>query len=468
MSKFIETILAQCTPTGNGGIGIVRISGNKSINIAKKILGKIPKPRYAEYLAFKNHLKKTIDYGIAIFYKKPKSYTGEDILELQSHGGQKIIEIIIQSIINLKIKKVRLALPGEFTKRAFLNNKIDLIQAEAINDLIHTKSESTIYNTINFVKGNFSNKLKKITKNLNKFRLLIEAEINFPENINILNINILIKYKKKIKIIFLKLFNIYKQIKNNLNYVNGIKLVLMGKPNVGKSSLMNTITGKNNSIITKIPGTTRDIIKDYININNINIEINDTTGIHKTNNIIEKIGIKKTWNEINQSKLIFFIENAKEISEKKIVKYFKKKFLNKIKIPKKKIFFLIRNKIDLTKEKFKIKKKKKFYIINISIKKNIGVKELILLIKKKIKYINNIENNFLIKERYIESIKKILNYLISIYNQIYKTKNLININLELITEKIFFIEKEINLILGKNINSEDIINKIFSNFCIGK
>ncbi len=460
MKNFKETILAQSTPPGNGGIGIIRISGSKSVKISKKIIGKKLKPRYAEYLPFKDKNKNIIDYGIVIFYKKPKSFTGEDIIELHSHGGQKIIQFIIKSIINLNYKNVRIANPGEFTERAFLNNKIDLIQAESINELINSNSEKSLKLAIKSFLGNLSKIIKYSINNINNLITYIETEINFSKKIKNLNF----KINKKINLIYKHLKYIYKESKQSLEKKNGIIISIIGEPNVGKSSLMNFLTKKDTSIITNIPGTTRDIIKEYININNINLEINDTTGIHKTNNKIENIGIKKTFKIINKSKLIIFMDDASKTSEKKIYKKYNKLIKNntKINIKKKKIIF-IRNKIDLTKEKIKGKITN---IINISIKKKIGLHTFIKKIKNILKKYNNSKNNFLSQERHLIIIKKTIKNIKNIIK-------IISINksnyLDLITNELIIIKNQLNQILGKNIhNSEIILNKIFSTFCIGK
>ncbi len=458
------TIISQCTPTGKGGIGIIRISGIKTKKISKIILNKKLTPRYAKYLPFKNKNKKILDHGIAIFYKSPNSFTGEDVLELHSHGGQKIIELIIKNILDLKIKKVRIAKPGEFTERAFINKKIDIIQAESINDLINAKSEIEIDLAIKSYKGIFSKKIKNIIKKITKTRIIIENKINFPEEMT--NNNIEKKTNNDIKNIYKKIKLILYKTKTGNLIKNGIKIIIIGKPNVGKSSLMNIITKKKNSIVTNIKGTTRDIIKDFISLENTDIEISDTTGIHKTKNKIEKIGIKKTWKEIKKSQLILFIESADKINKNKIINIYKKIIKNKL--TEKKQVLLIRNKIDLTNEKYKIYKIKKYKIINISIKKNLGLNNLKKQIKKIIKNNNYPENNFIVKERNIKTIKKSLKYITNIKN-ITKNFKEINKNLDIISENLFLLNKKLTSIINiKEINNENILKKIFSKFCIGK
>ncbi len=465
IKNFYETILAQSTPIGYGGIGIIRISGKKTKKIAKKILNIKLKSRQAKYTSFKNKKGKIIDFGIAVYYKSPYSFTGEDVLELQCHGGQKIIELIIKSIINLKIKNTRLAEAGEFTERAFLNKKIDLVQAETINNLIYAKSENTIFSAIKSLKGSFSKKIKKIISLIKNFLFKIEKEISFSEKeINFKKIK---KIKKKNNLIYKKIKKIYKKSNKSKFINNKISITIIGKPNVGKSSLMNFLTNKKSSIITNIPGTTTDIIKEYININNFNIEINDTAGIHKTNNKIEKIGIKKTWNKINKSKIILFLENAFDISEKNIYNLYNKIINKKIK-KKNRILYLIRNKIDISKEKYKIIKKKKYTIINVSIKKKYGINKIKSEINNKINNLNK-ENIFLIQQRHLNLIKKTFKEIKNINKILKNNTNKKNINLDIIYFNLFNSQKFLNEILGKKkFTSKKIIRKIFKNFCIGK
>ncbi len=465
IKNFHETILAQSTPIGYGGIGIIRISGKKSKIIAKKILKKKLFPRIAKYTSFKNKKGKIIDFGIAIYYKSPDSFTGEDILELQCHGGQKIINLIIKSIINLKIKNIRIAEPGEFTERSYLNNKIDLIQAETINNIIYSNSEQNIFSAIKSFKGDFSKKIKKNIKIINNLICKIEKKISFSDKeINSLQ---LIKIKKKINLIYKKIIKIYKKSKKSFFVNNKIKISIIGEPNVGKSSLMNLLTKKKTSIVTNIPGTTRDIIKEYLNTNNFRIQINDTAGIHNTNNKIEKIGIKKTWKIINNSQIIIFIVNAFNITEKEIYKIYKKKIKKKIK-NKKKILYLIRNKIDLSKEKKKKIKKKKYTIINMSIKKKYGTKIIRSEINKQIKKINK-KNIFLVQQRHLNLIKKILQEIKNSKRIIKKNKNKKIINLDIIYQNLYNSQKFFHEILGtKKFTSKEILHNIFKKFCIGK
>ncbi len=459
--KFIDTIIAQATPCGNGGIGIIRISGPQTINISYKLLHKITKPRYAVYIPFKNEKNKTIDHGIAIYYKKPYSYTGEDILELHSHGGQKIIELIIKVIIKLHLPNVRLAKPGEFTQRAFLNNKLDLIQAESIINIINSTSEQALLHAIQSLEGFLSKKISSLIKIIQDLLINTEKIITFNNTKNTFYKQYIFYFREKIKYIYNKINNIYKNIKNNLYNQNSIKILIIGKPNVGKSSLMNYLTKKKTSIITNIAGTTRDLIKEYININNINIKIYDTAGIHNTNNIIEQIGINKALKHIKSSQIILFIDVNPINWKKNIIKNYKK-LIN----IKNKIVFLINNKIDLYQMPYKYYHKNNYYIFNISIQNKIGTKEFKKKLFYNIKKLNNIETNFNTNLRQKTIIKKTL---INIYNITKIKKQNIIYNIDIIYHYLSKTLNKLNNLLGKNNNINDkTLNKIFKNFCIGK
>ncbi|CAA3708714.1 tRNA uridine-5-carboxymethylaminomethyl(34) synthesis GTPase MnmE [Candidatus Portiera aleyrodidarum] len=448
--KKNDIICAKATLYGYSSIGIIRISGNDKLNrISKQLLGFIPKSRYAYYVPFLDINKKIIDKGIAIFFKSPNSFTGENILEIQSHGGQIILDILLQYIIKLG---ARLAKPGEFTERAFFNNKIDLIQAESLIDIIKANSKLTLKTAINSFEGIFSNNIKKIIKEIIILRINIEAMINFP---NEFKEEIIIKKKLNKKNILnkiKKLFYLLILLKNKSckGYLinNTIKIVITGKPNVGKSSLFNILTENDHAIITNIKGTTRDLLKVNIFLYGIPICIIDTAGIRqdeKNINVIEKIGIKRAIEEIKTADLILILLDNKENNIDIFKTYLKKNVL------------IIRNKIDLIKNK---ERKQDKNIINISTKTKQGIKKLKQNIKKKILKQTKIkdENLFCLKNRQFYYLEKIINY--------YINNNCNDCN-ERLSENLYIIQKYLEEIIGYNIK-KNILKKIFKKFCIGK
>ncbi|WP_339045102.1 tRNA uridine-5-carboxymethylaminomethyl(34) synthesis GTPase MnmE [Candidatus Zinderia endosymbiont of Aphrophora alni] len=468
MNLYSHPIIAISTSLNKSAIGIIRISGENLWIIINKICNKNKnnlKPRYATYTSFKNIKGNIIDYGLIIYFKAPNSYTGENLLEIHSHGNPIIMNRIFSNCLKIgKIINLKIAKPGEFTQRAFLNKKIDLIQAEAIADLIKASTKKAAKFAINSLKGKLSFLINNIEKKIKKLRIFIEAYLNFPEEIIIKNKNIniykkLIKIKKKLKQISL---NISKKIIFN----NGINTLIIGKPNVGKSSLLNILSNTKTAIVTNIAGTTRDKLITKIEIKGIIFNIIDTAGIKNINkknlkiNIIEKIGIKKTLNEIKNSNIILYVfDICKGISkeDKKNIK----------KIPKniKKIF--IWNKIDILNNKLQIKKNINNIHIFLSAKKNIGINFL----KKKLK--NNINYNIYSKQKYMINkkqliiFKKIKKHLKkAIFYSYDKKKKNININ-DFLAEELKIIQNKLNKITGKK-HSKKILKNIFSKFCIGK
>lgn len=449
--KTNDTITAISTPPGKGGIGIIRISGKKAKKIAEKISNINLKHGKIKKTTFFDEKKNKIDIGMMSFFKSPNSYTGEDLVEIYTHGNPIILKTIINILKKLGIKSAK---KGEFSFRAFYNKKIDLIQAEAINGMIKSNSKNEIINSLKSLEGTFSKKINDINKELIQLRSKIEMIIEFTYTSNEkINKNIIQKSINKIYNIIKKIF--FQTKKNNYKIKNDNNNLIIGKTNVGKSSLINKLKNYKISIVSNISGTTRDIIETNIKIKDKNIKFTDTTGIQKTQNLIEKEGIKKTWNYVKNTKNIFLVLDS--INEKKNFIYNK--------ITNKKILIII-NKIDKIS---KIKKKNIFSLFNIkkkqiifcSVKKQLGIQ----IIKKYIEKINNTnEKNklFTVGEKQIFLIKKIK-------NKIKKIKNLNKINekKEILAEEIKIVQKYISKITGK-LTNEKLLNNIFSKFCIGK
>lgn len=449
-----ETIAAIATPVGRGGIGILRISGNLSTMVAKKILGIIPPKRQALYLPFLGKNNIVLDKGIALFFESPNSFTGEDILELQGHGSPIVLDMLLKRITSLP--NIRIARPGEFLERAFLNNKLDLTQAESIADLINANSNQAAKAAINSMQGMFSFHINELIKLIINLRTYIEASIDFSnEEINFLSNN---KIKLNLKKIIIKINEIKKKSHQGILLQEIIKIVIVGKPNVGKSSLINLLAEKEIAIVDKVKGTTRDVLRENIQIDGINLQIIDTAGLRKTNNIVEQIGVKKTWNEIKHADHILLIVDSTDVSFQEtdlIWSKFVKKILFNIPTT------IIRNKIDLTRENVGIYKKKNYSVINLSVKNNIGINLIFKHLKKSIGLIGSIEGNFIARRRHLNSIK-------IIYQHILNSIKYININsYELLAEELKLAHKELNTITGE-FTSNDLINNIFSNFCVGK
>ncbi|MEK7792630.1 MAG: tRNA uridine-5-carboxymethylaminomethyl(34) synthesis GTPase MnmE, partial [Pseudomonadota bacterium] len=302
-----DMIAAIATPLGRGGIGVVRVSGNHMKHLAETILGKLPKPRYACLSNFLDSHGQVIDQGIALYFPAPNSYTGEDVLELQGHGGPAIMNLLLQQCL---LAGARMAQPGEFTLRAYLNNKIDLIQAESVADIIAASTSEAARCAIHSLQGHFSARIEELVSSLITLRMLIEATLDFPEE-EIDSLQIL-QIKDQLDHIHTHLEQVLTASRQGNLLQEGIKVVLAGPPNVGKSSLLNQLAENDVAIVTEIPGTTRDTIQQTITIEGIPVHIIDTAGLRETTDIVEQKGIERTHTAISNADVIIWLVDSSQ------------------------------------------------------------------------------------------------------------------------------------------------------------
>ena len=444
-----DTIVARATPHGNGGIGIIRVSGNKSSLIWKTILGKkLGEPRKAYYNAFQTLKGDIIDFGIALWFPKPGSFTGEDTVEFQGHGGLVVTNMLIQEI--LKIQGTRLAKPGEFSERAFLNNKIDLVQAEAISDLISSNSAIAARAAINSLQGSFSKHITSISKKLTNLRVYIESQLDFSEEE--------IEWMCTRKI----LQNIENIAQENNRLISRacrgklltekLKIVVLGQPNVGKSSLLNQLTEEKISIVTNIPGTTRDAVHASVEIKGTNIRLTDTAGVRDTKSKVEQLGIQTTWKHAKNADIIVIMVEIQDIytSFQNITKHISSD------IP----IILVCNKIDTCNFDPCIRKVNGNSFLLISAQHKYGVKALKQQLEMSCGLNNNLnEDYFIARSRHIESLK-------AVQRCLKNSRNFLQ-DLVLLAEELHIAQKYLGNITG-NFTSQDLLNQIFSSFCIGK
>ena len=448
-----ETIAALATPIGRGGIGIIRISGASTLCIAEKIIGFVPRPRYATLSAFRDFDGSLIDKGIALYFPKPHSFTGEDILELQGHGGPIIMDRLLKSTIKAG---ARLAWPGEFSERAFLNNKIDLVQAEAVADLINATSEQAARSAVRSLQGEFSQKISVLVNNLIELRMYIEAAIDFPkEEIDFLTDSIL---QEKLEKLLENIQEIEKTAKQGTILREGIIVVIAGEPNVGKSSLLNLLSGQETAIVTNIAGTTRDILRESICIDGIPIHMLDTAGLRVTEDIVEKEGVRRTKKAIEQADLILLMVDISQTSPRGIKDTLTGLFSeNKNCIP----IIIVENKIDLVKEK-PSKERCDYTRIKLSVKTGAGIDILKEHLKEVVGFATTNENDFIARSRHCDAIRRSKIFLQSAYRQLTQQKAY-----ELAAEDLFQAQQVLTEITGE-FTSDDLLRKIFSEFCIGK
>jgi len=455
-----DTIVALATKAGNSAINIVKLSGDKSIEIADRIFVAESRKKIREINTYNiiygkvyDEKNEIIDEAIVTVMKAPKSYTREDVVEINCHGGiaavNKIIDIIIKN-------GARFAEPGEFTKRAFLNGRIDLSQAEAVIDIINAKNITSLKIAANNLNGSSGKTIRKIRQRIIDIISELEAKIDFiEEDLETMPSEKILNEVEKIR------ENIKELIDNEKKseiIKDGIKVAIAGKPNVGKSSLLNIMTGKEKSIVTHIPGTTRDVIEETINLDGIPVIFKDTAGIRNSKNIIEKLGVKKSREEIENADIVIVVlDNSKKISDED-------RELLKITSETNRIILL--NKIDLKNkaesEELNINKNEE--IIRISAKEKIGIEKLI----NKIKNMAIGEEEFLYEERVIVNKRHRMlleNSLEDIENAIRTIK--MKYSEEFIITDLKSANRKIAEITGEN-TEEEILNKIFSKFCIGK
>ena len=298
-----DTIVAQATAPGRGGVGIIRVSGDLASNVAMAIIGHVPKTRYAEYCDFNSSDGQVIDQGIALFFKGPNSFTGEDVLELQGHGGQIVLDMLIKRV--MEVDGIRIAKPGEFSEQAFLNDKLDLTQAEAIADLIDATSEQAAKSALQSLQGEFSKEVHELVDQVTNLRLYVEAAIDFPdEEVDFLSDG---KIANALYNIIDKLTHVQASAKQGSIIREGMKVVIAGRPNAGKSSLLNALAGKESAIVTEIAGTTRDVLREHIHLDGMPLHIIDTAGLRDTTDTVEQIGIERAWAEIATADRVLFM-----------------------------------------------------------------------------------------------------------------------------------------------------------------
>jgi tRNA modification GTPase len=446
---FEDTIAAIATPFGKGGVAIIRISGPQSSDIAQQLSSRKPQNRKALFTSFYDASNHIIDSGICIYFKGPNSYTGEDIVEVQGHGGIVVINMLLKRIIALG---ARIAKPGEFTERAFLNNKLDLTQAEAVADIIESTTEHSVRSAQRSLQGTFSKLIHELIGELTELRIYVEAAIDFvDEEIDFLNEG---GIEQRIKFLSEKLTLILSNAKTGQLLRDGISVVLVGKPNAGKSSLLNCLTGEETAIVTDVAGTTRDVLKEYIQLDGLPLHIIDTAGIHDSNNLIEQEGIRRAHKEIQYADKVLIIHDVRDqhgINE----------FISQLDSDNDKRVIIF-NKIDLINQPAKVVYSKDGDQIFLSIKTGEGFDLLTDYLKKSVGYDENQEAVFIARQRHVNALSEAL---IAINNGLIQLQQ--NQAGEIVAEELRLAQNHLGEITGK-ISSDDLLGKIFSNFCIGK
>lgn len=442
-----DTIAAIATASGAGGIGVVRISGNLAATIAQQILGHCPPPRHASYLAFKLDNDEVIDHGIAIFFPNPHSYTGEDVLELQAHGGTALIQLLLARCIALGARQAK---PGEFTRRAYLNEKMDLAQAEAVADVINAATAEAAKSAARSLSGEFSQHINRLLSKLIDLRMYVEACLDFPEEeIDFISIG---RVADKLEAIKAELNSVFSKAKQGSLLREGINVVLVGQPNVGKSSLMNALAGEEIAIVTPIAGTTRDTIKNVIQINGVPLHIIDTAGLRETEDEVEKFGIERTFRALETAHIaLLLVDAAHGITEKE------KSILDHLPSEIAKIW--VHNKIDVSRETAKIVEITQETHIHLSAKTGDGLALLKAHLLSLAGYQAVGEGVFMARARHLQLLETVNQHLQTAQNNMGSA--------ELLAEELRLAQVSLSGITGE-FTPDDLLGEIFSKFCIGK
>lgn len=445
-----ETIAAIATAPGRGGVGVIRVSGSALLPVALALTGKTPKPRYATLADFKAADGSVIDSGLLLYFPDPNSFTGEDVLELQGHGGPIVMQMLLARCLDLG---ARLAEPGEFSRRAFLNGKLDLAQAEAVADLIDAATTSAARSAVRSLQGEFSKAIHSLTDELINLRMLVEATLDFPEE----DIDFLKAANAfgRLDTLQFKLAEVFDRAGQGKLLQAGLHVVLAGQPNVGKSSLLNRLAGDDLAIVTPIAGTTRDALRSTIQIEGIPLHIIDTAGLRETEDEVEKIGIERSWKEIERADVVLLLVDAGSgVAEAD------RDILSRL--PKRLKRITIYNKIDLSGRQPERHDEPDTTAISLSARSGEGID----LLRQELLHIagwHQAEDVFIARERHLRA-------LAAAQEHIAAAKNVVEgplPALELFAEELRLAQQSLGEITGE-FTADDLLGVIFSRFCIGK
>ena len=445
-------IIAIATAPGKAGVGVVRISGKNLAAIIQALFQKVLQPRQASLCTLRDSAGQTIDQLIAIYFSAPASFTGEDVLELQCHGGPQLLELVMRRCLELgKNEGLVIAEPGEFSLRAYLNNKIDLAQAEAIADLIDAQSEAAVLGASRSLQGAFSDDINGLIEEITQLRILVESTLDFPEE----EIEFLenAQARERLKAVKTKLQDLRTGAKQGKILRDGIQLVLAGAPNVGKSSLLNRLAGEEVAIVTPIAGTTRDRVKESIHIDGVPIHIIDTAGLRETKDEVEARGIERSWEAIRTADLVIFLTDPSSASDG-----LRGQILEEL--PSKCPVLDVLNKADLLTGS---SQSSPTGAILISAKTGDGIGALRQKILEIVGWGGTQEGAVLARRRHLDCLERAAEH-------IEKSEQFAangNNSLELFAEELFLAQNHLGQITGKLL-PDDLLGKIFSQFCIGK
>ncbi len=464
-----DTISAIATPAGRGGIGIVRVSGPSVMQIALAICGRQVEARVATYCQFRTAEGKVLDSGIALFFPGPKSFTGEDVLELQGHGGVVVLKSLLRRTLECG---ARMARPGEFTERAFLNDKLDLLQAEATADLISATSEQAMRSSVRTLQGAFSAHIHALVKQITAIRVNVEAAIDFSDDaIDLLRDT---EVAQALQDINTQVKATYEKARQGALLQEGIAVVLAGAPNAGKSTLLNALAGSNAAIVTDIPGTTRDLLRQQLDIDGLPVSVTDTAGLRASQNPVEMEGIRRARDAVNQADQVLLVVDASLnrpgendlISQNLDLLALDNNTTQWIEQYNGRLC-LVLNKIDLIEgmtpgQGSTVYQQLELPSFHISAQQGEGLDNLRSFLKNNCGYDEGTEDVFIARERHIQALKIVAGHLENAGQRVSEC-----LHLELVAEELRLGQQALSAITGV-VTSDDLLGEIFANFCLGK
>ena len=462
-----DTICAIATPPGRSGIGIVRVSGPACLSVSLKILGFYPEPRKAYFTEFHDADSEIIDRGIALFFQAPNSFTGEDVLELQGHGGIFILNSILKAALDLDC---RMARPGEFSERSFINGKMDLAQVEAIADLINANTEQAAKSAFRTLEGAFSSHINELVASITELRVYLEAAIDFTdEDIDFISEGNTIE---RLDTIIDQTETVFRQARIGAILQEGIKVAIAGRPNAGKSSLLNSLSGRDTAIVTDIPGTTRDTLKELIDVDGIPVHVIDTAGLRQSVDVVEQEGVRRARRVIEDADLVLLVVDSQTLPHKheSLDQHFAETQLPEQVLDAGRLLVVL-NKIDLIEhnQTQAVTESDQISILTrtvplvaLSATTGEGVDKLRNQIKTRVGYSSGEEGCFSARERHIRALRSARRFLDSASSQLSGSANL-----ELVAEDLRQAQNSLAEITGQ-VTSDDLLGQIFSSFCIGK
>lgn len=448
-ARSADTIAAIATPPGRGGIGIVRVSGPAVVKLAAALLGDVPAPRRAGLRIFRDARGAQLDSGLALFFPAPHSYTGEDVLELHAHGGPVVLSLLLKRVCALGARRAR---PGEFTERAYLNDKLDLAQAEAVADLIDAASEQAARAAQRSLRGEFSARVQALSEALIELRAYVEAAIDFPdEELDFLGDG---KVGERLAAIHERFVDLQRAAAQGSLLREGLTLVIAGRPNAGKSSLLNALAGHDAAIVTAVPGTTRDLLHEQITLDGLPLHIVDTAGLRDSGDVVEQEGVRRAWQAARSADhVLLVVDDAAGFAagDRRILE----------ELPAGLTVTVVYNKIDLSGRESRRDEKQQPASVSLSARTGAGLDLLRAHLKQVAGFQPPGEGSFLARHRHVEALERARAHLGEAERRLQERAG------ELLAEELRLAQQVLGEITGE-FTSEDLLGKIFSSFCIGK